>query len=176
MWITLYCDASYKKGFGGTWAVWIKCDKGRLVNSGDCPSYVDNSISAEMYAAYEGIKQALKKWDDVEGIQINSDCTTVCRAFWPWSKKIKNASAKFIQERTLKLLKEKEILVRGKHVKGHQKPTTTRAYINGRCDDMAREERLKNEEEKKKKDKEKVVADPDPTENDDVWKRVEEGD
>jgi len=137
MWVTLYTDASFD-GTTGSWAIWLRSEKGRIVKYGKCPAAVDDNNAAEMYAALVGITVALRDWGPLVGIQVNSDNQVVCSSLWPWSKDNRHPTIHRLQTAIRKLAQENSIKLRTKHVRGHQRPTHTRAWLNNRCDRLAR--------------------------------------
>lgn len=150
MWVTAYTDASFKErkhgGTGGGWAVWLRSELGRVVDSGPAPAEIDDSLSAELYAVYRAIARARSHFGDskVTGVQINSDCLAVRSYIWPWSNgKTARPSLRYVkeliaQERDRKNSGLRPILLRFKHVKGHQGDTgETRAWLNNKVDGYA---------------------------------------
>ena len=140
MWVTLYTDASFN-GTEGTWAIWLRSEKGRIVKSGKCPATVDDNNAAEMYAVLVGVTVALREWavtDKIFGIQINSDSHVVCTALYQWSKPNRHPTIARIQTKIRAILTEQDIRVRAKHVRGHQRSDNVRSWLNNRCDRMAR--------------------------------------
>jgi hypothetical protein len=140
-WVTLYCDASSDHQKSG-WAVYLRSEKGRIIKHGKCPSGLVNSTGAEFYAVLMGIEIALAEWGKFDGIFVNSDCTSVCRGLWPWSNASRNKDLAKIQNKIRKICADHGILVRTKHVKGHQNPKTgVRSFLNGKVDGLSRKSR-----------------------------------
>jgi ribonuclease HI len=137
MWVTLYSDASFN-GREGSWAIWLRSEKGRIVKSGKCPVAVDDNNAAEMYAALVGITVALRDWGPLTGIQVNSDNQVVCTSLYSWSKENRHPTILRIQTKIRQIVAESGVRIRTKHVRGHQRSDHTRAWLNNRCDRMAR--------------------------------------
>ena len=135
MWVTLYSDASFRTK--GGWGIWLRSEKGRIVKSGECPDSVSDSAAAEMFAALMGIEVCLQNWDETKGIQVNADCLMVVNGLYPWSKPIQRKSIRVIQDKIKALLKEKNVRVRCKHVKGHSGTGNTRSWLNDQVDKLA---------------------------------------
>ena len=77
---TLYCDASFcPENLVGGWAVWLRSERGRHVESGATPDYCDYSNEAELAAIYAGIYRTVTRWPKTEAILVRSDCTTALR-------------------------------------------------------------------------------------------------
>lgn len=137
---TLYCDASFcpTTRVGG-WAVWLRSDKGRLIESGTLPGYIEESFEAELAAIYAGVYRAVTRWPETEAVFVRSDCETAFikldRPDTTW-----RPGAVRLVEKVLGLRDEHKIrLVKG-WVKGHQRGHSTEAYLNRRVDHLARHE------------------------------------
>lgn len=142
--MTLYTDASF--GLSSSWAIYLRSEKGRITKSGKCPQTVDDSNAAEMYAALVGITVAIRDWGPLTGIQINSDSRVVCGSLYPWSPENRHPTIRRIQTEIRRIIKEAGIKIRAKHVRGHQRSVDTRAWINNRCDSMARKARERRDQ------------------------------
>ncbi len=138
--VTCYTDASWSKGAGGAWAVWLRSDAGRVVRRGACPQYVKGSSQAELAAMFAGMYLAVRNWGAAVGsILICSDCTTALDALAPDARPSKRKDVRRLQERIRALLDEHDIRLETRHVRGHQDPTkNTQSFLNGQCDRMAR--------------------------------------
>lgn len=139
MWITIYCDASFRGEETG-WGCWIKSPTCRIVKSGTStgPSC---SASAEMLAALESIKLALLNHEEkIEGILLNSDCLCVVENlnFKNHQKTTKNTKIMEYKTQILQLIQSRNIKIRTKHVKGHQKDKSIRTYLNNQVDKISR--------------------------------------
>lgn len=135
MWVTAYTDASVRNG-KATWAIWLRCERGRVIKAGVCPE-ITNNVAAEVYAAYMALTHALATWEGVEGIQINSDCQTVVQfKRWPMSK---NAEIRCEELRFRSAASA--IRVTTKWIKGHQASNKgVRQYLNNQVDKLAAKE------------------------------------
>jgi hypothetical protein len=145
MWVTCYTDASYSPRKGGGWAVWLRCDQGRLIREGRCPGYVKNSTHAELAAMFAGVLLALRSWGrQVEGITLHSDSRGALAALdskAPLARK--DRAVRRLQEKLRALSSAHELSLEGRWVKAHLPATTsTAAFLNGKCDQAARRARL----------------------------------
>lgn len=138
MWITVYCDASFKNNTTG-WGCWIKSSQERIIKSGTSKDPIC-SVSSEMFAVLKSIQLVLKHHEDVTGIFINSDCLSVVQQlnFKNHHKKTKNIKINEYKEQILKLIKEKSIKIKTKHVKGHQPNYNVRNYLNNQVDKISK--------------------------------------
>lgn len=143
MWVTAYCDASWSRRGQGGWAVWVRSGGGRLVRSGACPPYVNDSVSAEMAAVFAALYLAVKTWGPrVKGVLVCSDCQPALIHTAPDYPLAQRRSIRRMQQRIRALILEHGIAVRTRWVQGHRKPTEgTPAYLNHWCDRSARRAR-----------------------------------
>lgn len=136
MWVTAYCDASFRNG-RGFWAIWLKSQLGRIVRHGECPEWVDVNTAAEMWAAYTAIKVAKEEFSGVTGVLVVTDCNSTSRFLWPWSTKPSRESMRRIQQLVIGFQEQRNLRIRTKHVKGHQSGNDTSAYLNRKVDELA---------------------------------------
>jgi len=137
---TLYCDASFcPVTLAGGWAVWLRSNSGRIVESGKTPEYVVNSNDAELSAIFAGIYRAVTQWSETEAILVRSDCQSALaqmedpsRAYQPETRKLATKIRKLREKHNVKLI--------SRWVKGHQKVAKTDAWINNQVDRMAGEQ------------------------------------
>jgi ribonuclease HI len=144
MWVTCYTDASYSKRKGGGWAVWLRSDLGRVVREGHCPRYVKNSTHAELAAIFAGILLSVRTWGrSVVGITIYSDSEPAIHPILPDAPPARDPSMRRLQEKILDLAREEKIRLETRWVKAHlPASTSTAAYLNNKCDRLARKARL----------------------------------
>jgi ribonuclease HI len=98
------------------------------------------SNTAEFSAILAGVARALAEWDDVEGIQVNTDSQTAI-SYLKFSAELSQLRRKewlVFRTRLYTMLDKRNCKIQFKHVKGHQRPTHVRAYINDRVDALAR--------------------------------------
>lgn len=138
MWVTCYTDASWKAGRGAL-AYWLRSNHGRVVESLTCPPEAVCSNTAEFAAIIAGVERALREWTDVDGIQINTDSQTAIQylQFYAQLDRLKRKEWLEFRQRLYRLLDSRNCKIQFKHVKGHQRPTHVRAYINNQVDDLA---------------------------------------
>jgi ribonuclease HI len=140
VWVTCYTDASYRRGDGGSWAVWLRCSEGRIVTSGVCPAYVKESNAAELAAIFAGIYTARKSWPSTSGVLVCSDSQIALLACAFDSPLHRNPALRRLQERIRDV--GVGIEIRTKWVKGHQPSSTgAPAWLNNRCDALAKQRR-----------------------------------
>lgn len=139
-WVTLYCDASYSPKDGGAWSIWLRSEKGRIIDSGKCPESVRCPTSAELYAAKIGVQVAVREWG-AQGVQINTDCSAVVGALGSGYRWFGRKDLRVIQDEILRA----GARLRTKHVKGHTKGADVRSYINRQVDKLANKSRKSSE-------------------------------
>jgi ribonuclease HI len=138
MLVTCYTDASYNEGRGASWSVWIRSDRGRIIRSGRCPPFVQNSTTAELAAVYAGMILVVRSWPEVSLLLIRSDCQTALDLV-VGTVRAKEKSARRIQRKISALLVQRRLEVRCRWVKGHQAPSSSKeAFLNHSCDRLAR--------------------------------------
>jgi ribonuclease HI len=143
VWVTCYTDASYSDDAGGAWAVWLRCDRGRLVRSGLCPPYVREANAAELAAIFAGLHLAVTTWGSrVDGVSLRSDSKVALGHADPESKLSRNSALRRLQERVRSLLREHDLELDCRWVRGHQRVEAgTHAFLNDRCDRLAKRAR-----------------------------------
>lgn len=151
--MTCYTDASYSKGAGGAWAVWLRCERGRLVRHGLCPPYVHESNAAELAAIYAGLYLAVSTWGDaVAGVSVRSDSRVALALADPEHRMATDGAARRLQKRIRRLLREHELALDCRWVRGHQPVHAgTHAYLNDRCDRLAKRARRSAEPRRPKR-------------------------
>lgn len=134
---TLYTDASFHhETKNGGWAVWARSDRGRIVKSGPCPGYVDDSNDAELAAMFAGIYLIGQNWSDTNRILICSDSQTALRWVLDNERSRRETTAK-LQKMIRKQCIEHGFSITPRWVKGHSGAGTTQAYLNAKCDEFA---------------------------------------
>jgi ribonuclease HI len=138
MWVTCYTDASFGKS-GARWAVWLRSEQGRIVQSGHCPSFVTTSTNAELAAIVIGMRLAVTEWGpQVAVIDVRSDCVAAM-ALASGSGRARCLAAKRLQLAAREMVRRHRLELRCRWVKAHQDPGASRAaYINDYCDQLAR--------------------------------------
>lgn len=136
---TLYTDASFHHAhkYGG-WAVWARSEYGRLVKSGPCPEYVDDSNDAELAAMYAGIYLISQHWPDTERILICSDSQTALEWVLDKPRRKDRTGTNRLQKKIRHLCIKHRLSITPRWVKGHSKAGTAQAYLNRRCDELAK--------------------------------------
>jgi ribonuclease HI len=138
MWVTCYADASYTRKTGAAWAVWLRSDRGRIVKSGPCPSYVTDSTCAELAAIFAGVFLALRAWPGTRGVLVRSDCQSALALADPAAKLARKHANRTLQQKLRELVAESSIELSFRWVKGHQPATAgTAAWLNRSCDKRA---------------------------------------
>lgn len=141
MLVTCYTDASYHQR-GASWAVWARSEMGRIVRAGRCPEYVHDSTAAELAAMFAGIWLVTERWQGISLLLLRSDCQAAL-ALADGAVRGKSVAIRRLQDRIASTLQPGNIELRCSWVKGHQNPRrSTPAWLNGRCDEMARIARL----------------------------------
>lgn len=153
MWVTCYTDASYSEAAGGAWAVWLRSDLGRIVRAGRCPPYVRDSCAAELAAIFAGVHLALRAWaPHVRGIFVRSDSLTALANADPTAPLRRPAATRRLQDKLRKLLGEHAVVLSCRHARGHRPSNeSTAAFLNGRCDALARATRRMSEPRRKRR-------------------------
>jgi ribonuclease HI len=139
MWVTCYTDASFVPRRGGRWAVWLRCDSGRLKRSGACSDAIRTSTNAELAAIAAGIQLALRTWGGtIRGIEVRCDCRAAL-AIAEGSGRARNPTAQQLHNRIQRQLREYDVTLKCGWVKAHQPSGASRAaFLNNQCDAMAR--------------------------------------
>ena len=139
MWVTCYTDASFAPVRGGRWAVWLRCDRGRLKRSGACPDVIRTSTTAELAAIAAGVQLALRTWGHhVQVIDVHSDCRAAI-AIAEGTGRARDPTALQLYERIQRQLREHDAKLKLGWVKAHQPSGASRAaFLNNQCDAMAR--------------------------------------
>lgn len=141
MWITIYTDASYKKG-KASYAYWIKSNHGRIKRSGVIKGGAKDITYAEMYAIYKAVKHAAKSWTEIEGVLLNCDNVAAGRSLWPWSKPFKHPELRTLQQKIVTFLSDRDYKIKFKHIKAHAgSKTNVRVWLNEWCDTNAKQAR-----------------------------------
>lgn len=137
--VTCYTDASFAPGRGARWAIWLRCDDGRLVRSGACSESIRTSTNAELAAIATGVQLALATWgDSVCVIDVHSDCRAAL-AIADGSGRARNPTALRLHQRIQRQLRQHDVTLRCGWVKGHQPSGASRAaFLNNQCDALAR--------------------------------------
>ncbi|WP_437991014.1 ribonuclease H family protein [Sorangium sp. So ce145] len=141
-WVTCYTDASFSPIVAG-WGVWLRSTRGRIVRHGACPPYVSSANEAELAAIFAGVYLARKAWGEaVRGLVVYTDSQAAVRflsdgALKPRIQRNAPAVAR-LRERIRTFSNEHGIEMDLRWVKGHQRTNTVRAYLNARCDQLAR--------------------------------------
>lgn len=140
MWVTCYTDASFTKRTGGSWAVWLRSERGRVVRSGKCPSYVRCSSAAELAAIYAGVFLAVREWGpSVRGLWLRSDSQDALRLADAAARPPRNPGLRILQQKLRTLVADHDLSLECRWVKGHQPRTaSTAAWLNVQCDKLAR--------------------------------------
>jgi ribonuclease HI len=133
MFATIYTDAS-----GGivnekqtySYSYYVKCDKGVISGQGIIEEFCEDINKAEMFAIVQGIKNALKKFSNINRILVVTDSISAQYSLWKGSKKAKYQN--IIEE--FKSLERKVDKIMIKWTKGHRHDCSDRAYLNNRCD------------------------------------------
>jgi ribonuclease HI len=138
MLVTCYTDASYSKRAGGAWAVWLRCDRGRIVKSGSCPDYVTDSTCAELAAIFAGVFLAVRAWPATRVILVCSDSQSALALAGPQAKPARKPANRKLQHKLRALMAERSIELLFRWVKGHQPARAgTAAWLNRNCDKRA---------------------------------------
>jgi len=133
MFATIYTDA------GGTvkdgenfysYSYYIKCDKGVSSNTGIIKESCPDVNYAEMFCIVEGVKDALKKFKNIDRILVVTDSINAQYSLWQGSRHQKYQN--IIQE--FRILEEKVDKIMIKWTKGHRSDDSDRAYLNRKCD------------------------------------------
>lgn len=148
MWITIYTDASYKKGIA-SYAYWIRSNHGKIKHTDVIKAKTKDITYAELYAISRAIKHATKSWPGITGIRINCDNLIVGKSLWPWSPKFKDTQLRQLQKNTQNYIKNRKYRVIFKHIKAHQNSKKcSRAWLNNWCDTNAKQTRIKAKRKK----------------------------
>jgi ribonuclease HI len=135
---TLYCDASFcPHNLVGGWAIWLRSERGRIIEDGPVPDYCKESYEAELAAIYAGIYRTLNRWSNTTAILVRSDCETALNLM---SNRYqgRHRGARRLATKIHGLQREAGVRLIPRWVKGHQRGTKTDAYLNNRVDEMAR--------------------------------------
>jgi ribonuclease HI len=145
VWVTCYTDASFSRRHGGAWAVWLRSTKGRIVQSGVCPSYVKDSNVAELAAIFAGVYIAIRSWgSQVRGIFVRSDSVVALAWVDPQAPLGRLRATRRLQRKLRELLASAGVELSCRHARGHRpRNESTSAFLNAHCDRLARDARLR---------------------------------
>lgn len=147
-WVTLYTDASYSPGRGGTFGCRTRSGFApyRTEHSGEVPECSDNN-QAEMYAIVAGVEHALETWEHVDGVGVRTDSRTAQSVLKYGAPPHRRDDFRALQERLVAALKAKSerqgsaVRIRIVWVPGHQGGHTVQGWMNERVDSLARRAR-----------------------------------
>lgn len=147
-WLTGYSDASFKPEppqVGGGWGCWVRDSHTRILRSGPCPEWVQNSQDAELCGVFSAIYTALTKLDSdwVNIMVVKTDNQGVARWFG-WGKVTctpKPGKQADLVQKAIEQANEKQVKLIVSWVKGHRGEQDVSAYLNTRVDQMAGEAR-----------------------------------
>lgn len=140
MFVTVYADASFNSTNGsGGYGIYMRCDNGVFKRGGYIPR-VTNSCAAEMIAILQGIKYAVGTWQDTHAVLVKTDCQAAIHH-------LLNSTGRFTRYRDeyLSLLREHDISVYLRYVKGHQSDGGVQGWINNECDRLAGKARYRGD-------------------------------
>ena len=90
---------------------------------------------------FAGLYLITKHWRDVSAVLLRNDC----RGALDWvagSASPRRSGARRLQARIHKLMADRGLHVRSRWVKGHSLRSSTPAWLNNRCDQLAKQGRL----------------------------------
>lgn len=135
---TLYCDASFcPHQLVGGWAIWLRSEYGRIVEDGPTPEYCRFSNIAELAAIYAGIYRAVTRWPDTRAILVRSDCKPALDLM-EYRYASTHDGGRRLADKIQELRRQYDINLIPRWVKGHQRGSTTDAWLNNRVDEMSR--------------------------------------
>lgn len=142
MWVTCYTDAGWHPSHNiGAWAYTLKCDQGSYTKSGNSPSWVSCSNTAEMSAIIAGVYRAVRHFEGVVGVGVRTDSMTAI-SYLKTAQDEDSLSRKdwvILRRRLYRILDKYNCRVNFTHVKGHQRASSTQAYLNNKMDRMCTE-------------------------------------
>ena len=139
MLVTIYTDASWTPDLAAG-AAWIRSEEG-LIKLRKRYESVD-SAHAEGAMIYFAVKKALQEWDNVSVVLINSDHLGFVRYL--------NVTHPTVPKREdlqkgvnliFDMCNSRGVLIRTRHIKGHQGGHNSRSWLNEWCDTQARKAR-----------------------------------
>lgn len=148
--VTINTDASFSKLYQrGTYAFWIKSNKGKITKSG----LLRNECSRPEIAEFRCIVNAMHKlaeanWADITKVIINTDCMNVIYliardnkkikrfGLFPWGSDTLNKFESMVSSYRKTFLKGVPIELR--HVKAHVSTKSDREWVNDWCDKEAK--------------------------------------
>lgn len=135
--ITIYTDASRDPNSGESSFAYYAKIRGETVKNSGRLGVTRNSNHAEMLAIKTSILECIDQGPD--GFFINTDSLSCCQILWPFYKvNSRDKVTSSVANDILKLLEEKNIWLRVKHVKAHTQNTDIRSYLNRYCDTQAK--------------------------------------
>lgn len=162
LWCTLYTDASNAGSAvngqrGWAWGARARIDDevcaifdapAYLTGAGDSPEAGSKgSHIGEIWAVVHGVELVLERWPFVRGIGVRSDSTAACEAVEGCDARSrfvrrmgrKHGDLDDARERLAELLRERRVLIRATHVRGHNRAehAPQRAF-NQQADQLAR--------------------------------------
>ena len=140
-WVTCYTDASFCVD-GARWGVYLRAPDECIEKSGKCPDYVCDSLEAELSAILAGVYLVLKRWGrEVRGIFVRSDCKSAIDLLQtPLTARTQRRRPGIVRlrERILSLAYGHGVELHLRWVRGHQQGNSAQAFVNRRCDELAR--------------------------------------
>jgi ribonuclease HI len=147
--VTINTDASFsQKHKKGTFAFWIKCDKGKIAESGVLKGETPCPTTAEMKCILNALHRVVNaEWkDEITKIIVNTDALNAIHIFANDEKSIKKFKLglwKFTllssaYRKLARQLQKAEIEFR--HIKAHQHTSTKRNWVNDWCDGEAKKQ------------------------------------
>jgi hypothetical protein len=153
MLVTIYTDASFKKGRAAG-AAWIRSKRGLVKYTTRYPA--KEPTHAEGIIIERAIARALEEWDNIEVFFVVTDSLNMCKFLWPFADV---SPRRRYQEKNvntiLKLCKDNKAQLRTKHIKGHQNPDKSiQTWLKNWCDKNASVHKHYNKNNNPKRKKE----------------------
>lgn len=136
-WATCYVDASYSRKIGACWSAWLRSSEGRIIRSGACPSWIRDSVGAELAAIYAGVFLAVARLG-ARGVLVRSDCRPALGLAAPDARRARRREHARLQARLRALVAEHDVDLDLQWTPAHRpRREGTRAILNAACDRLA---------------------------------------
>ena len=138
--VTIITDAGFCPQLEvGGYGYWIASERGKKYGGGRIKvDPIINSIAAEMMGMVNGLYVALRESLVLTGdeVLIQCDCIPALQAFQNMRKNITEQEL-WVVAKMQEVIKDQNLLVNYRHVKGHTSGNQPRLYVNNFCDEKA---------------------------------------
>lgn len=141
MWVSLFTDASvYDQHEAGGWGAWVKSERGRRYGGGAIKVDIKSSNEAEMMAIAKGLALGIKTGiiEKGDSVLIQSDNKCAIKNLESGDENHPKDKHKVVAI-VNKIVKEHDLFLKYRHVKGHMGNGQKRYAVNEICDRLAKD-------------------------------------